>query len=107
MAERKCLCGSRAYYVGQNLILILDEMEGGKVPPAADIEQLGAGIRGLYYCGIDTTKIERQFDVLKESFQKMAKAETSLERHRARMDALLDHSNLEKEIGDTLEKCSK
>jgi len=103
----KCLCGFKAYFVGELLTFILDDIESGTVTPTEDIEHLGVGIRGLRYCGIDTHKIEKQFGVLEESLGKMAKAEMSHERHKTRLNALLDHNNLEKAIGDTLEKCSK
>ncbi|GAI71763.1 unnamed protein product [marine sediment metagenome] len=107
MAEQKCLCGFKAYFVGELLTFILDDIEEGKVTPTEDIEHLGVGIRGLSYCGIEISKIEEQFDVLKESLGKMAKAETSHERHKTRLNALLDRNNLEKAIGDTLGECSK
>ena len=107
MTEKKCLCGFKAYFVGELLTFILDDIESGTITLTEDIEHLGVGIRGLSYCGIDTSKIEKQFDVVKESLENMARAETSHERHRARMDALLDRDNLERAIGDALEKCSK
>lgn len=107
MAEQKCLCGSRAFSLGEGLFFILDDLKEGKITSAEDIEYLGAGIRGLSYCGIDTSKIEKQFDVLKRSLEKVREAKTSHEAHRFGMDALLDHDNLERAIGDALEKCSK
>jgi len=107
MAEKICLCGSRAFSLGEGLFFILDDLKEGKITPTADIEFLGAGIRGLSYCGIDTSEIEKRFGVLGNSLQKLREAKTSLEAHRAGMDALLDHHNLEEEIANTLEKCSE
>ena len=104
--EQKCLCGSRAFALGEGLFFIVDDLKEGKATAPEDLELVGAAIRGLSYCGIDAAPLEKKFEALKASVEKLRGAKTSYEAHRFGMDALLDHDNLEKAIGDALE-CSK
>lgn len=103
----ECACGAVAYSVASCLFFIMHDLEHDKVTSSEDLDLLEKSLKDLSYCGIETSKILNRFAALRESLVRRKEARTSPERYRAHIDALLDHDNLEKEIGESLEKCRR